>query len=170
VSTISEPGLFVFTTEAAAAGSASGSVDAASTSAPGFGDAASASASGSVVLSGERWTKEEKLSLIEGWRREWLEFNQKGISNQRKGDIIRVRLSTMASEASEAPISPAGARQQLAALHGPAVLGPSSGVEANIRTSLKKCVHIFFDCCLFTRIQSLSPRIQQLQDRALTEK
>lgn len=41
----------------------------------------------SSSTSGDKWTKEEKMYLIESWANEWKAYNVKGISNQRKSEI-----------------------------------------------------------------------------------
>jgi len=41
-------------------------------------------------MSGGRWTKDEKLFLIESWGIYWDEYNNKILSNQRKGEINKM--------------------------------------------------------------------------------
>jgi hypothetical protein len=50
--------------------------------------AAGVSAAGAAVNSqGTMWSRDEKLYLIESWKMHWFEYNEKDITNNRKGEI-----------------------------------------------------------------------------------
>jgi hypothetical protein len=75
-------------TTATAAAAPAGLATRPATTAPAKPAAAAGPVAGPALnAQGTTWSKEEKLYLIESWKMHWFEYNEKDLTNNRKGEI-----------------------------------------------------------------------------------